>query len=260
VTGHARETVETTGSVLDTILRWAHRREILTAIPVPKRPGDKGIRKIFREVAAARCAPPKRPEAWTRTEVAALLSCADERGPWLYAPMLFVAHTGCRRGEMIALEWPDVDLARARVTIRQSETRGQVKGTKADKVRIVELSPEVVKMLQGIERPTGRVFLDAKGRPWKDYQFSGYWVRVRKEAANKHEVRPLKFHCFRHTYATWALASGLDPAWCARQIGDTLEVFLSRYSHEMPGVVRSFSFLRLEPDAGQPRPDSAPPA
>lgn len=263
---HARETVETTGSVLDSIIRWAVRKGVLDAVPIPKH-GDtsaKGIRRIFKEVSAARCKPTRNAPAWTREEVRALLDVAGGRGNWLRDPLLFASQTGCRRGELIALEWTEVDLERKRSTLLQSYSRGQTKSTKADRIRTVDLSDAAVEMLtrrawdefrgnpfETSDEP-GRVFLDARGKPWVDHVFAGYWIRIRRLASARFGVRPFKFHAFRHTWATWALAAGEDAAWCAEQIGDRLDTFLRRYAHAMPGTKRSLSFLDVSRHVPEP--------
>lgn len=258
--GHQRETVQTTGSILDSILSWAVRRGTADHCPALRAAGGRGARAIFREVAIARCPPPERVEAWTVKEVRALLRLAAKRGAWLADPVLFAAQTGCRRGELIALDWRDVDLESGRATIRQSESKGQRKTTKADKQRTIELAPETVEMLRrrAAAGRSGPVFRAPGREPWTDYGLSGYWTRLRAKAAAQ-GVRPFKFHCFRHTWATWALAAGHDPAWCAAQIGDTLEVFLQRYAHAMPREKRSLDFVSLS-SQGAARPRRSPSA
>lgn len=251
--GHARETVETTGSMLDQILRWAVGRSYADRCPALQGFGGEGVRSIFRAVAGAKCPPSARVDAWRRDEVRIILECALEWGYWAHDPILFAAQTGCRRGEILALEWADVDLVRERALIRQSFSRGQLKVTKADKVRPVELAPEAVAMLRRrAEAGTdGRVFRGQRGHIWSDRGFKSMWSRVRDEATSR-GARRLKFHCFRHTWASWALAAGHDPAWCAGQLGHSLQIFLKRYVHELQGPRRSLDFLRLGGAAPQP--------
>lgn len=260
--GHARETVDTTGSVLDSILSWAVKRGFADRCPALRGFGGDGVRSIFRAVAAARCKPSARIEAWNRDEAVILLACAVERGDWLADPLLFLFQTGVRRGEMLALDWADVDLGAGRVLIRQSTTRGQTKSTKADKVRSVELAEDAIAMLQrrAEKGRSGKVFRTRRGEAWTDHSFSGYWIRCRR-AAVKRGVRRFKLHCTRHSWASWALAAGHDAAWAAAQIGDGLQVFLRRYVHAITGTRRSLDFLRLSPRGAAPPTGSAgPPA
>jgi integrase len=253
--GHARETVETTGSMLDQILRWAVGRSYADRCPALQGFGGEGVRSIFKAVAAAKCPPSARVDAWRRDEVRIILECALEWGYWAHDPILFAAQTGCRRGEILALEWADVDLARERALIRQSFSRGQLKVTKADSIRPVELAPDALAMLKRrAESGTdGRVFRGQRGRSWTDRGFKSTWGRVRDEAESR-GVRPLKFHCFRHTWASWALAAGHDPAWCASQLGHSLQIFFKRYAHMIEGPRRSLDFLSLGGAAPQPAP------
>lgn len=253
--GHARETVETTGAILDQILRWAVGKGIAERCPALKGFGGDGVVPIFRRVAKAKCPPSARIEAWTRDEVRILIDCAREWGEWLADPLLFLALTGCRRGEMLALEWPDVDLERGRVSIRQSLSRGQMKTTKSGAGRPVDLAPELIAMLQRrqAESREGRVFRGQRGRGWTDRGFNTAWQRVRA-AAVKRGVRKLKLHCLRHTWASWALAAGHDPAWCAAQLGHSLQIFFKRYAHLIEGPRRSLDFLSLGGAAPPPAP------
>lgn len=260
--GHARETVETTGAILDQILRWAVQKGFSDRCPALPGFGGDGVVRIFRRVAAAKCPPSSRIEVWTRDEVRVLIDCARERGEWMADPLLFLALTGCRRGEMLALEWPDVDLERGRARIRQSLSRGQLKTTKAGRGRSVELAPELLAMLQrrALKEREGCVFRGQRGRKWSDRGFNTVWQRVRTEAV-KRGVRKLKLHCFRHSWASWALAAGHDAVWSASQLGHSLQVFLRRYVHELDGPRRSLDFLSLGGVAPRPAPaESAPTA
>jgi integrase len=55
---------------------------------------------------------------WTAAELRAFLATVE--GDRLYALWLLAASTGMRRGELLGLQWPDVDLGRARVAVRRS--------------------------------------------------------------------------------------------------------------------------------------------
>lgn len=258
--GHARETVESSCSWLRRILNWGVEKGYLETNPVPR------LMQVARKTAAARARPKRLPPAWTHEEVVHLLDIATTRGEDVRDPLLFASQTGCRRGEFIALEWSEVNFSTRIVTILQSESRGQVKSAKSDKVRHVELSDTALEMLQrrawekfrgepfeNVRQP-GRVFL-CGNTPWNEDRWTARWRTVRRLAHAKHGVRAFRFHGFRHTWATWALAAGEDPAWCAAQIGDTLETFMRRYAHAMPGRRRSLDFLDVSghgPDPARP--------
>ena len=57
----------------------------------------------------------------------------DHELPGLLAVFLF--STGCRRGEMLGLQWRDIDFDRRRITIRRSITAGRVSTPKSGRSR-----------------------------------------------------------------------------------------------------------------------------
>jgi integrase len=63
---------------------------------------------------------PPRPElqVWTAAELRAFLGHVESDR--LYALWLLASSTGMRRGELLGIQWPDVDLGRARIAVRRS--------------------------------------------------------------------------------------------------------------------------------------------
>jgi integrase len=261
----AAATVRFVGDQLAAVMKFAVDEGILRA-----RPHKRGIRGVFERVAAAKCAPPNTADAWTHDEARALLAMAQEQGAWLYEPLLFALRTGCRIGELVALEWGDVDLDRGLVTFRQSRSAGlrRPKPTKTNKIRTRDLASDVLELLRGMHArrasgafPRGRwarthradpgdhVFLNSVGEPWLAGSLSSIWGKKRSLCPN---VKPLKWHCTRHTFASWALDEGWKPSDCAYYIGDTLEVFLGHYAHMIRGKHLDLDFFTQKPSAGDP--------
>lgn len=81
--------------------------------------------------------------------VRASVATNTKRGVWA-----FLALTGCRRGEAIALKWSDVDLDAGKATVRAS--RGRVgrqvvtDSPKSGRIRVIDLDPGLVQMLGGV--------------------------------------------------------------------------------------------------------------
>ena len=63
--------------------------------------------------------------------------------------MLLGGEAGLRCGEMMALEWTDVDLAKRQLTIERSDWKGHVTSTKGGRVRYV---PMTVRLAQALVR------------------------------------------------------------------------------------------------------------
>ncbi|MGZ5372555.1 MAG: tyrosine-type recombinase/integrase, partial [Aeromicrobium sp.] len=69
-----------------------------------------------------------------------LVDAAEKIDPRIHLLVLIGGDAGLRRGEIIALEWPDVDLRRGQLTIERSEWKGQVTNTKGLMYRVVPLT------------------------------------------------------------------------------------------------------------------------
>jgi integrase len=77
------------------------------------------------------------------------------------------------------------------------------------------------------------VFPSPRGHFWSERNFSRTWERLRRRFL-KLGVRPLKFHCARHTFITWALESGKSAKRISTWVGASEEVIQSNYSHLLP--------------------------
>ena len=252
--GYAQESVLTFGRAFATILRWALREKMIAEAPC------RAPFTIFKKIAEARCPPPKHDApAWRTEEVEELLHAAVAYGQHFGDCALFAYHTGCRVGELVALEWDDVDLHNRRVIFRQSRSRHQLKGTKTGKIRENVLTIECIEMLkrrQKIRTTHKNVFLNFYGRPWQARDISQVWKTVRTQT----NARPFQWHAWRHTWASHALRATGNPGWCAKQIGDTEAIFWTRYYHYIHRNEPTPDFLTSGPFAKpQPTPD-APPA
>lgn len=74
------------------------------------------------------------------------------------------------------------------------------------------------------------VWLDPRcGIPWMDEQQAfrrHYWVPCLKRLG----IRYRRPYNMRHSYATMMLMAGMNPAFCAKQLGHNIEMFLRTYS------------------------------
>lgn len=78
-------------------------------------------------------------------------------------------------------------------------------------------------------------------------------MRLRRRARKK-GIHPLKLHCARHTWATWALTSGKSIRWVADQLGHADPALTLRvYAHRLPEEEEDLSFADLD---APKRPDT----
>lgn len=164
----------------------------------------------FRKVAKSG----KRTDWFRPAEAEALIAGAAAH---LQPLLIFLFCTGARLGEVVALDWDDVDLQHARCTLMGYRDDGS--RTKSGDDRIVDLPPRAVAALANLGHRTGRVFLHPIGNPAaKDVKFAPYplsgtnkwgtggnqirrsWTTAMKNAAITRQLTP---HIARHSWASW---------------------------------------------------------
>jgi len=187
---------------------------------------------------------------WTPGELREFLEIVE--GHRLEAAFHLLAMTGARRGEIAGLRWIDVDLDRARITIRQALLSGDgevyVSSPKSYRGRTVDLDRATVDKLR---EHRGRQLMEKDAiRPWED---SGY-VFTRKDGSlldpralthtfrwivDNSELPRIRLHDLRHTHASIAVKAGVPIGVVSERLGHASPEFtLHRYSHVMPGMQR----------------------
>jgi len=125
---------------------------------------------------------------------------------------------GPRRGELLKLEWPDVDLRRREFTLRK---------TKNGETRVVPMTPEVHEVFRelwkGRRLDSHQVFL-YKGRPMKNIR-TGFAAACRRAG-----ITNLRVHDFRHTASTNLRRAGVDTMTAMKIVGHKSEQMHRRYN------------------------------
>ncbi len=148
------------------------------------------------------------------------------------------AWTGARQGELLALQWPDVDFDAASMIIRKSKTQSGH--------RKIPLTPGTVAMLRAYRAwqdeqrdnlttawaDTGYVFVTRIGKPIDDSTLRREWDRVRTGAGVK-----CRFHDLRHGFATFLLGQGVPAKVASSLLGHSrISITLDTYSHLIPSL------------------------
>ncbi len=170
----------------------------------------------------------KRPfESWAQlNEVAARLGPRD--GPLV----IFAAATGLRPGEWIALERRDIDLDSRVVYVRRAFRNGRLKSTKTEgSVRAVPLQAVALEALEQLPagRDTELLFPSSRGGYFDLHNFRAREWRPAQIAAG---IAPLRrIYDLRHTFATFALRSGISTFDLSRYMGASLTMIDRHYGH-----------------------------
>lgn len=157
--------------------------------------------------------------------------------------------TGVRTGESFGQRWANVDLASDHIVVVESVVGGEEKATtKTNSTRIVQLNSRARTAYTAQKAHTfmagQHVFHDPRdGARWGgEPKFRWYWVPTLKRLGIRHR-RPYNT---RHTYATMMLMAGMRPAFCAGQMGHSVEVFLRTYAKWIPGAGDAAEMAKLE--------------
>lgn len=149
---------------------------------------------------------------------------------------LIWAWTGLRSGEIAGLRWGDVDLAGETIHVRRAVRLGREKTPKTETGnRVVTLLPPARDALAALEqgKSDDPVFTNPNtGERWHEAKALN---RAFARACGKAKVRRRYAYQLRHTFATWALSAGENPAWIAKQMGHKdVQVIYDHYAKWMP--------------------------
>jgi integrase len=189
---------------------------------------------------------------WNAEQLSAFLAqVADDR---LYALWRLLAMTGMRRGEALGVSWQDVDMEGGSVTIRRAwipvdgVARFSEPKSRSSR-RTIALDPATLEVLQAhaarqADEQTGwqeclaeagLLFTRPDGRPLVPWTVS----KAFREHARAAMLPAIPLHGLRHTYATLALASGINPRIVSARLGHaTVALTLDVYSHVLPQADR----------------------
>lgn len=166
--------------------------------------------------------PEKEPAYLSKADFNLLVSVVEDEK--LRNLIVLAVYTMMRRGEIINLEWSDIDLQRHTLHVRSKEGF-TVKGRRK---RVIPMVDESYSLLARI-RPTGRfVFSDENGEKLKE----GFVTRRFKAYVRKAGLpESLHFHSLRHTGASWLVQKGVQLYAVQRMLGHSSPAMTQIYSH-----------------------------
>jgi len=185
-------------------------------------------------------------QPYTRDELANLLDSFQTHFPYHYPQALTLARTGMRLGEALALQWDDIDLEGRFITIQRTFSRGKIGLPKNGKSRRIDMSKQLTQVLndakhqrkiETINKGWGKVpkwvFVSNAGTP---LDINHWRKRVFYKAIEKAELRKIRVHDIRHTYASLLIQAGESLAYVRDQLGHhSISVTVDIYGHLTPG-------------------------
>jgi len=184
----------------------------------------------------------------TSDELTALLNAVSEHFPEHYTLFLLLARTGLRIGEALALRWCDIDFDKRFIKVERSYVRGRISKPKSGKSRRVDMSLQLTEVLKNHKQGFALKLADSEDDA--QYVFtnqagllidvSNWRRRVFKKALEKAELRTIRIHEMRHTYATLRISKGDNVADVSKQLGHhSVKFTWDVYYHWMPGKKKS---------------------
>lgn len=208
-------------------------------------------------------------KVWTPEQVAVFLAATESHR--LHAAFYLALMTGMRRGEILGLQWRDIDWERSRLTVRGNlvEVRGEPEGRvlngtptvgryelvlqtpkTARSRRTIVLSPgTLTKLREHRERqqaekdtlgddwhnpgPDGFVFATELGTPTDPRNFSRWYKELVKTAG----VPVIRLHDMRHTAASLMAYKGIPVKTVSERLGHadvgfTLQIYTHLYDEQ----------------------------
>ena len=149
-----------------------------------------------------------------------LAACQASRNPHLYLVVVLALSCGARKGELVSLRWPDVDLKRATLTFQH---------TKNGERRTVPLTGQALHLMRHHAKvrclDTLLVFPNDQGKRF--FRFREAFENAVKRAG----IVDFHFHDLRHTAASYLAMNGASLHEIAEVLGHKTLAMVKRYAH-----------------------------
>ncbi|HHV09553.1 MAG TPA: site-specific integrase [Clostridiales bacterium] len=213
--------------------------------------------QIFKYNIADTATPPKvekhEAEFFELEEVLAIRDALIQQPLKWQAITNLLIDTGARRGEILGLQWENIDFKNNKIKIQGNLQYTPERGiyledsTKTDEDRVVTIAPEIMRILAAHRKEqlqyklqcgdywteTGFCFTQEDGTPMCPSHLNG-WQRKFSEDYSLPHVHP---HKFRHTQASLLYFSGEDPVTISNRLGHKqVSTTQDIYGHIMKGA------------------------
>ena len=145
-------------------------------------------------------------------------ACRGSQWGKLYLLVLLAITTGARRGELLGLEWNDIDFDRR---------LAHIKTTKNGEPKVLPLTEGVAIELNKFKGQEASLVFNSEIKPDKPFEYRKQWIKALKEA----EINEFRFHDLRHTCASYLAQSGASLLEIADVLGHRQISMTARYSH-----------------------------
>jgi integrase len=179
-------------------------------------------------------------------EYVRLIAAARQVDRRAYLAVLLGGDAGLRSGEMLALEWGDLDLERQQLLVQRSDWEGQVTLPKGGRPRRLPLTQRLLNALRGPRERRGvRILTQDDGKPLTRKMLQSLvWRSARRAKLDREGV-----HVLRHTFCSHLAMRGA-PARAIQELAGHKDLSTTqRYMHLSPSAVdAAIRLLESSPD------------
>lgn len=157
---------------------------------------------------------------------------------------MFLYYTGLRLGEMIALNWNDIDFERKELKINKTFTyksenqKYDITDPKTNNsIRMIDLDDELINLLKQLYEQEQRLY----GFNKKMFMFGNIkhtapttFTNHLNKYIEKANVKRISAHGFRHSHVSLLIHLGCDSREVAKRVGDTVDMIERTYYHMFP--------------------------
>jgi integrase len=259
----SRNTLRLALSTLRVILNHAVEDELII-----RNPAEKLGRFTKTEKAKAEAA------AMTKDEAAKLLEAVKELAPDYYPLFLVALRCGLRRGELVALQWGDIQFGANEndsnrfIVVQRNYVHQNFTTPKSKKSRRVDMSKQLRRVLLEVrDAQLLKAYLKGKQDISEDFVFPSQAGTVLdpdnlvhyyfQPALTRPGPRKFRFHDLRHTFGSLLIQDGASLAYVKEQMGhSTIQVTADVYGHLIPGA--NISWVDRLDEQSSPQQNATP--
>ncbi len=181
-------------------------------------------------------------KAFTKEEQRKLEQTIEADGGACLFGIILCLYTGLRIGELLSLEWTDLNETFTVLSVDKTVCRGKDEEnqwqvyvdrpkTRSSK-RKIPLPNHITKKLKELKKMTFSTYIIAnkKGERMSTRSYQYMFEKLTEKAG----IRKLNFHALRHTFATRAMENGIDIKTLSEIMGhQNASITLNRYAHSM---------------------------
>jgi integrase len=167
---------------------------------------------------------------WTRDEAVRFMSHAQIFEDGVFPVFAVALYTGLRKGELRGLKWDCINLDQRQITVKRSfcqKSKKLKETTKSKKIRHVPINKSLFEVLVGLKNQSNGVFV------LPDFHYH-HCYRVMQKLAKAADVKAIRFHDLRHTFASHFMMAGGSIYDLQRLLGHSTIAMTERYSHMSP--------------------------